>query len=833
MEQQLLIIPTYDTVILPDVDYQLNIQGLTSDEISRIKIDGNKAILLPIKEMKDREKMTLDDFYGMGVMADILEIEESHQGVRVHAQTREKIEVTSINNNNGEIIEGSFEPHDEYSDITVKGEQELLDSLKKTAGDSTKYFQGGEMARSYIDGIKTINEFGAMFGQFLDLSNEEKYKLLETDSMKERGMMLKEALMRFLGTIEMQADLNSKYNDTEGSYYKKAAIQKQIGLLQDALDEMDPESASEEDSYKKKIETSGMPEEARKEVERVLKRYTESQPNDPERNSMENYLEFMTDLKWVPDELPDIDLDRAKKILDKDHYGLDKVKERILQQIAVMKLKNKNTGTIILLVGAPGTGKTSMGKSIAAALGRKYVRISLGGIRDEAEIRGHRRTYVGAMPGRIMEGLKRSGAMNPVVVLDEVDKVMQGGFEGDPSSALLEVLDPEQNNTFEDHYMNVPYDLSHVVFICTANDTSTIPQPLLDRMEVIQLPGYTPIEKEQIAKLHLLPRAMEDAGIKKKNLRVSIGAIRRTISEYTMEAGVRGLKKQLDVLCRHAAADIVRAAEENKQASKKGKEAGEKAAAENAQETEKKASGAAKEKIVRTLPDGTIQLVVTEANLPKYLGNHRITHDRVQKKNPAGIVTGLAWTQAGGEILFIESTAMRGNGQIQLTGQLGDVMKESASIAYSLLKSFYINDKDMHFDDKNIHIHVPEGAVPKDGPSAGVTMFTALVSLVTGKPAPADLAMTGEISLRGQVLPIGGLPEKLMAADRAGVKKVLIPKDNVQDLDDVAEEVLKHLTIVPVDNVREVIHEALGIELPRNTAPDFHEKPEEKESEDN
>jgi ATP-dependent Lon protease len=821
MEQQYLIIPTYDTVILPDVDYQLNIHGLSSEEISRIKIDNNKAILLPMKEMKDRDQLTINDFFGLGVLADILEVEDTPQGTRVHAQTREKILVTEISNN-GAIIDGGFEVHEEYSDITVKGEQELLDSLKKTAGESTQYFQGGEMAKTYIDNIKSINEFGAMFGQFLDLSNEEKYHLLETDSLKERGLMLKDALMRFLGTIEMQADLNNKYNDTEGASYKRAAIQKQIGLLQEALDDMDPESASVEDSYKKKIEASGMPEECRKEVDRVLKRYMESQLNDPERNSMENYLDFVTELKWKPDELPDIDLDHAKKILDKDHYGLEKVKERILQQIAVMKLKNKNTGTILLLVGAPGTGKTSLGKSVAEALGRKYVRISLGGIRDEAEIRGHRRTYVGAMPGRIMDGIKRSGAMNPVVVLDEVDKITQGGFEGDPSSALLEVLDPEQNNTFVDHYMNIPYDLSNVFFICTANDASTIPQPLLDRMEVIQLPGYSPIEKEQIAKRHLLPRAMKDAGIDKKNLKVSIGAIRKIVSEYTMEAGVRGLKKQLDVLCRHAAADIVREMEgDNKKKNKKAAAEGEGA--------ETKVAGGTKDKIVRTLPDGTIQLVVTEDNLSKYLGNHIITHDRVQKKNPAGIVTGLAWTQAGGEILFIESTAMKGNGQIQLTGQLGDVMKESASIAYSLLKSYYINDDTMNFDDKNIHIHVPEGAVPKDGPSAGVTMFTALTSLVTGIPAPADLAMTGEISLRGQVLPIGGLPEKLMAAERAGVKKVLIPKDNVRDLDDVAEEVLKHLTIVPVENVREVIREALGIELPKNTHPDFHEKKESKD----
>lgn len=804
-----MIIPIYDTIILPDVDYQLGVGELTEEEKSRIKIDGNKTILLPMKAEKNPAELTLDDFYGLGVLADIIEIQEGNGGTRLHVSTREKVLVTDLQAT-GELLEGTWVPREEIVDITREGEAELLENLKKTALEISTHIQGGALAQGYIKNCGSITEFATMFCQFFGMTADEKYELLKTDSLKERGMLVRDALMKFKGTIDLQIDLNKRYNDGEGNMYKKAAIRKQIGMLQKELDDMDPESASEEDEYRRKIEESGMPEEARKEVERVLKRYMESQPNDPERNSMENYLDFVTALKWKLEDSSPVDLARAKKVLDRDHYGLEKIKERILQQIAVMTLKNEQGGSIILLVGAPGTGKTSLGKSIAEALNRKYVRVSLGGIRDEAEIRGHRRTYVGAMPGRIMEGIKRSGAMNPVVVLDEVDKLIRG-FDGDPSSALLEVLDPEQNNTFTDHYMNIPYDLSNVFFICTANTTDTIPQPLLDRMEVIQLPGYSPIEKLQIAKRHLLPRAMADAGIGKARLHVTDGAFKRIISEYTMESGVRGLKKQLDVLCRKTAAEIV-------------------AADSSAADTQEKPSAAEKGDAAEKESKKPFCVSVTERDVPKFLGNKSILHDRILKKCPPGVVTGLAWTQAGGEILFIETTAMRGSGQIIITGQLGDVMKESATIALSLVKSMYVSD-DFDFKSCDIHIHVPEGAVPKDGPSAGVTMFTALVSLVTGTSVSPDLAMTGEISLRGQVLPIGGLPEKLMAAQRAGVKKVLIPKENVRDLEDVAEEVRKNLTIVPVGTVREVIEQALQIRLPSNVSPVFlKKKPSEKKA---
>ena len=462
-----------------------------------------------------------------------------------------------------------------------------------------------------------------------------------------------------------------------------------------------------------------------------------------------DYLDFMTSLDWKAPQFTPIDLDRAEQILDEDHYGLKKVKERIIQQLAVMALNRKQYGSILLFVGAPGTGKTSIGQSIARALGREYVRISLGGIRDEAEIRGHRRTYIGAMPGRIMEGIKRSGVSNPVIVLDEVDKLAKD-YGGDPASALLEVLDPEQNSTFTDHYMNVPYDLSNVLFVCTANSLDTIPEPLLNRMEVINFSGYTAVEKYQIARRHLLPKALDAMGIKKNALKVTDGAIRRIIDEYTMEAGVRDLKKLIDTLCRTAAVQLVK-------------------------------------------NEGTT-LTVTKTNLD----------ERKLSSPEPGVVTGLAWTRAGGEILFIESKLIPGKGKMIITGQLGDVMKESIQIALSLVKSLYPKESKV-LDDHDLHIHVPAGAVPKDGPSAGITLTTALASLLTGKKVSPEYAMTGEVSLRGGVMPIGGLPEKLMAAQRAGITKVLIPADNEQDLDDVADEVKNKLEIVPVKKVTEVL----------------------------
>ena len=860
-----LVIALYNTVLLPDVEYRLNIDGLSDEEKARAREDGGKAILLPMKQEVARENMKESDFYPIGVYADVMEVTEGPAGIILHAQTKEKAKVTSLDLT-GDVITCEWEPVDEVVDITYEGEKKLLENLRTVTTEVASQIRGGGYAIEYLKSIKSVNEYAAVFCQFFDMTPEEKYALLATNSYKERGLLVHEALMRFKGTIDMQVDL-ANADDPEGISYKKAAIHKQIALLEKQLEEIEPDKTQDENSFEKRIERAGMPDNIRKEVERVLRRFNQEPSNGPEYNSLYDYLDFVTSLKWQPDPTEKIDLKKARRIMDRDHYGLDKVKERILQHLAVMALNEEKSekegqkgsakGTILLLVGAPGTGKTSMGKSVAEALGRKYVRISLGGIRDEAEIRGHRRTYIGAMAGRIMTGIKRCGSMNPVMVLDEVDKI-KASFDGDPSAALLEVLDPEQNTTFEDHYVDLPYDLSHVFFICTANTWDTIPQPLLDRMEIIELPGYTPTEHFHIAKEHLVPQALEETGLTRKDIRFTDGALRKIIEDYTMEAGVRGLKKQLLTVCRKAAVMLVEgeetpaalpekknavpaqvdAAAENgavsaEEAAENGSantvpgETNTEAGGEDTKDKNGKDSKEAKVPVVRPI-------VVREKNIETFLGRKKVFHDRVLKNNPPGVVTGLAWTQAGGEILFIESVAMKGTGQIRLTGQIGDVMKESAETAVSLVKSTFI-DEDLNFAERDIHIHIPEGAVPKDGPSAGITMFTAVTSLVTGIPVSPYLAMTGEISLRGAVLPIGGLPEKLMAATRAGIRKVLIPKDNVRDLEDVPEETKSQLEIVPVATVKDVVREALGMKLPSREKHPFHKeehKDEKKEHEE-
>ena len=769
-----IVLAFHDTVLLPDVEYRLSIEDITEEEKSRIKIDNGNVIMLPLKEEKRRDNIEAGDFYPLGVAAEVMEISEGPMGTFVHARSREKVRVTDISVIDG-LIEAEGTSVDEVMDITFAGEQQLIERLKKVTTEVASQIRGGNYAIEYIKQVKSVNEFASVFCQFFDMTPEEKYALLETDSFKERGKLVHEALMRFKGAVDLQVDI-ANADDPEANAYKKAAIHKQMTFLEKELREMEPDKNEDEDSFEKRIEAAGMPENVRKEVERVLRRFNQEPSNGAEYNSLYDYLDFVTTLKWQVGEQKPIDIKAARKIMDRDHYGLDKVKERILQHLAVMSFKerdedSKQKGGILLFVGAPGTGKTSMGRSIAEALGREYVRISLGGIRDESEIRGHRRTYIGSMAGRIMTGIRRAGAMDPVVVLDEVDK-LQAGISGDPAAALLEVLDPEQNSTFEDHYVDLPYDLSHVFFICTANTWDTIPQPLLDRMEVIELPGYTPTEHFHIAKDHLVPQALKETGLTKAEIRFTDGALRKIISEYTMEAGVRGLKKQITKACRKAAVSILEGGEET-----------------------------------------ALPVTVKESNVEDFLGKKKIKHDKILKVIPAGVATGLAWTQSGGEILFIETVAMKGTGQIRLTGQIGDVMKESAETAVSLVKSTFI-DSGLDFSNRDIHIHIPAGAVPKDGPSAGITMFTAVTSLVTGKEVSPYLAMTGEISLRGAVLPIGGLPEKLMAAERAGIKKVLIPKDNERDLEDVPSEIRDKLEIVTVSTVKDVIRESLHMRLP-------------------
>ncbi len=754
----MVTIPVYDLLVLPEVSFYVKKDTFPGRTITAEDV-GEQVLFLALREEKERRLLTPEDFYPVGILGQIQGIDEE-DNVRITA--RERVEVSGVEiADNAILAEASTLA--ELDDLPEAEEKEHFERLQKELLEFSKQFNWGMWARGMILRWKSFSEVACALAGYFGITWEEKYELVAERSRKAQMEKIEKAVYELIAVFRVSEEAQTAQKDSNEQIYREAALKKQISFLEKQLDEMHPDNVSDVRRFEKKIEESGMNEEARREAEKVLNRMKQEGKDGHEYGMLYDYLDFVTSLSWKPEELPAIDLTEAEKVLDEEHYGLAKVKERIIQQLAVMALNRQQSGSILLFVGAPGTGKTSIGQSIAKALHRKYARISLGGIRDEAEIRGHRRTYIGAMPGRIMEGMKRSGANNPVMVLDEVDKLMKD-YGGDPASALLEVLDPEQNGTFTDHYMNVPYDLSNVLFVCTANTTDTIPEPLLNRMEVIQFPGYTEVEKAQIAKKHLLPRAMKNAGLKTQNLKVTDKAIARMVSEYTAEAGVRGLKKQMDVLCRHAAVKLVRGEQKS--------------------------------------------ISVSAKRLPEFLGRNQIRHDRILEHPKAGVVTGLAWTIAGGEILFIETVFTKGEGGVTITGQLGDVMKESAQIAVTLVKELY-PDKAGKFAENSLHIHVPSGAVPKDGPSAGITLVTALASLVTGKTVPPEIAMTGEVSLRGVVLPIGGLPEKLMAAQRAGVKKVFIPQENEADLEDVAAEVKEKLTIVPVKRVKDVLEQVL------------------------
>jgi len=760
----MLVIPIYNTIILPDVQYNLEPDSLTDREKSTLKVEDT-VILLPLKEEKTREELRAEDFYPIGLTGVIKGIRNTDGDLIMAVRTELKVKVVNLVANR-EVLNAEYEIIYDEADIDEREQRAVFNMVLENLAQISSYFQWGSWAMRFSEKLDNVNEVISIVGPYTDLTVEEKYAMLETDSLMERYHLISEAMLKYRDLVELQVDINKKIQDKQGDNYRESMIRRQIDLLNDELAEYNQDELSDVKRLEGKIEEAGFPEEVKDEIDRVFNKFRQMGSDDHEYGSTLEYLEFVTALSWKSEEEQEIDIKKAKEILNKSHHGLKKPKERVIEQIAVMALKKQNAGSIILFTGAPGTGKTSMGKAIAEALGRKYIRISLGGIKDEAEIRGHRRTYVGAMPGRIMESIKRSGVNNPVIVLDEIDKLGYGSFNGDPESALLEVLDPEQNVTFTDHYMNVPYDLSKVLFICTANSIDEMSEPLLDRMEIIELSGYTAEEKFHIAKEHLMSKSLEETGLLRKNIGISDSVLKNIIANYTMEAGVRGLKKQIDKLMRQAAVKILE------------------------KEVEK--------------------VVIKKEDLPKLLGNKKALHDKVLKHNIPGVVTGLAWTQAGGEILFIETTAFAGTGQIVITGQLGDVMKESATIAVNLVKSLLF-DKKIDFRDKDIHIHVPSGSVPKDGPSAGITMFTAIISLVLGIKVDSLLAMTGEISLRGQVLPIGGLPEKLMAAERAGIKKVLIPLSNKEDLIDVPESTKKSLEIVLVDTVTDVAKEALGL----------------------
>ena len=754
------VIPVYNVLVAPDANIYFKTDTYEKVTGKSPNVD-EKVTIVVSRYQQARDEIDEESFYPIGVSGIITEVNSNGYIV---VRTRYRVNIEEVTVYKDHDIDLAISKRRDIEDLDRETMEKKLKELKSELARFSDSFQWGQGGRAFIARWNSISEIAAAMSPWMMNSNEERYAVLAEDSLAKRAEMMEKMIYENLEMTRVNSEAKSAQEEDYQKIYRESAIKKQIEYLQKELDEMHPENVSDLRKLEIAVEESGMNETARKEADKILNRLKQEGQNSAESGMLYDYLDFMTGLSWKKEAAREIDLDRAEKILNEDHFGLKKVKERIIQQIAVMNLKKAQTGSILLFTGAPGTGKTSIGQSIAKALGREYVRVSLGGVRDEADIRGHRRTYIGAMPGRIMDGIQKSGVSNPVMVLDEVDK-LSASYNGDPASALLEVLDPEQNHTFTDHYLNVPYDLSDVMFICTANYIDNIPQPLLDRMEVINFQGYSPIEKLQIAKRHLLPKAMDAVGIPAEDLELKDEILEEIIASYTREAGVRGLKKRLDTLCRTAAVDLVRGSRQEGQA-----------------------------------------LNIESEKLRDYLDMHPIRHGLVKDKEITGVVTGLAWTAVGGEILYIESLFTKGSGKILITGQLGDVMKESAQIAVSLVKARF-PDKAELFEKNDLHIHVPDGATPKDGPSAGITLTTALASLVNETPVSPQVAMTGEVSLQGQVKAIGGLPEKLMAAQRAGVKKVFIPKDNEEDLRDVAEEVISQLEIIPVEAVGDVLGE--------------------------
>jgi ATP-dependent Lon protease len=632
-------------------------------------------------------------------------------------------------------------------------------------------------AGSLIDSIQAPGALADLVAANLDAPVDEKATLLETVDVKDRIRKVLKLLTRQLEILKMRDRINSQIKEEMGKNQREYVLRQQLKAIKEELGE-DEGDQGDLDGLEERIAKANLPQEAEQVAKKQLKRLRNMQVGSAEYTVVRTYLDWILDLPWHTQTPDNMDIGAVRKVLDEDHYGLEKVKKRILEYLAVRKLKKDKKGPILCLIGPPGVGKTSLGRSIARALGRKFVRISLGGVHDEAAIRGHRRTYVGALPGQIIQGMKKGATINPVFMMDEVDKIGHD-FRGDPAAALLEVLDPEQNNTFADHYLEIPYDLSNVMFVATANIADPIPAPLRDRMEILEIPGYTRREKLAIARRHLIPKQLEEHGITKEQLDITDKAVDIVIDMYTREAGVRTLERQIASIIRGVAVKI--------------------------------AEG-----------DATPRRVDEEEQVREFLGPQKYTSEVAERTEEAGVATGLAWTSVGGEILFIEATRMYGSGKLQLTGQLGDVMKESAQAALSYVRTNaekYSINKDF-LEKSDIHIHIPAGGMPKDGPSAGVTMCTAIVSMLTGIRVRHDVAMTGEITLRGRVLPIGGLKEKVLAAHRAGIKRVIVPERNKADLDEVPAEVKNELAFVFTSKMDNVLEAALE-EMPKP-------KPEEK-----
>lgn len=719
----------------------------------------NGKIILCRQINTDESNPKPDGIYTVGVLARVVQvISNGGETLRIIVDGIKKVKVTGYVDN-PDFFVASYEPMKELHARTVEAKA----YRRKCMSVVEEHYFVGERATKDVYNILNETEEPVAFlyraAHLMDISDRQGF--LEIDDVIDKYELLLDFLEDELEIAKVEKKINRKVRESIDKGQKEYYLREQIKAIQEELGDED------DDDLLLKADKLPIPEESKKKLKKDIERNAKMPTSSPDYAISRNYFDFVFDLPWGVESEDNNDIENARKILDEDHYGLEKIKERILEFLAVRQLTDEKREPIICLVGPPGVGKTSIVKSIARALNRKYVRMSLGGIRDEAEIRGHRKTYVGAMPGRIISNIRIAGTMNPVFLLDEIDK-LASDFKGDPSSALLEVLDPEQNNAFRDNYLEIPFDLSKVIFITTANNPDAIPAPLYDRMEIIEMSGYTPEEKLQIAKKHLIGKQLKAHGISEDRLSFTDDGIEKIIYSYTRESGVRGLEKKIANVMRKVAVKIV--------------------------------SGEAQDKIV-----------VTKDNVKEFLGVEKYLENEKPEHSEVGAATGLAWTAVGGEILTIEVSIVSGKGEILLTGHLGDVMKESARTAISYIHA-HADDYDIPeraFKDKDIHIHVPEGAIPKDGPSAGITIATAVFSALTGKGVRNDVAMTGEITLRGKVLPIGGLKEKSLAAMRAGIKKVLIPVDNMKDLADIPESVKNGVKFIPVENVSEVFNIAI------------------------